>query len=457
MKTEKILWLLLLSFLLILVISGYAKATVKYSVGNDRITVTGNETLYSVYQADVSGGWNQITLSDTNVYTIDCLIRIADGNTMGNLTIENNVTNLIKDIDTNNPYFEVYDNKGYLEILNSTFYCKDDTQGFKFIENDHYLKIYQSSYFNYYANIGHIKAQNNGLRLYIDDSIAYGIDINTGAQSNMKFMINNTMFFGDNVRATVCLNSDMEFVNCTFKDKTDCGIYAYVQGSGDFINLTGIRFENCAYAVRIFNFKDYFQFIDCSFINTPYISRSGTELDTYVSNTFNLQTDTNARVTLFNRTGSIVFNVSSGNDGNISEQIVRCIVLNQTKGNYYHTPFTLRIVKDGYVTYNHSFNNSLQPMNYQIFLISEDSLTIIEMSNIIIDPSFYFALFFILIVLLMFLRVNPIEVFLLSLFVGLIGFYMYLEIDTFGYSVFLMLFASLSILGVLRTLIISFR
>lgn len=349
--------------------------TVTYDGATDIIEVTGGSvavpiTFEQVYQADVTNSWNQIYKYNDSVYCVNCSIYIGNATDDGFLSVIGaNVIN-VKDYAAWAFFFKVIDDRGYLYISDSLFdNINPGKQVIQFIHNMNYTYCYNTTFMgsNDYSDMM-VRHQDTDATdmFYFERCSFYDCKVRTiGSQYMSTF--ESCSFVGSNYAFEQ--SNQVNIYNCTFNSMS----YGFYELAGNV--------SDC-----VFRDIDYYY----SMYGSPAIVHNAIDIVTdirdnqfrvkwqaapcgivYRYNTFNLRTQPYAKVILKNCTGSEIFNVNADVDGVISEYTVLVTTHKSTYGEYGYlanTPFTLLINRTGYITYNSTFNNSFEKMNYIINL-----------------------------------------------------------------------------------------
>jgi len=336
--------------------------TLTYNSGIRKIYVQNDDyTLDEIYQASETNGWNVIHKYNGSLYSVDCYFEIANNGNPASITMESVIvranytladqifttwtdggsvyfSNCTLDIKNASlvPFF-ARAGQGYFEVKNSAFYLHD-TQWRIFLSDDSYLEDC------IFSKIGIIYTSYSNNLFLLGGNVGFEPHSNTVA-TNITFRQYTLAirdWYGDGYF------KDVFFDSCT----TD----VYVgDGVGDYCILVDVVSED----------SDNSLVVDVQ--GGAFVDRR---------NTFDLTTEPLANITLYNCTGDVVFSCDADANGDIDEREVSVAYYESDGSNYRAlTPFRLVISKDGYQTYNATFNNSLQPMNYNIQLQEKTTIS----------------------------------------------------------------------------------
>lgn len=355
---KKILIPLLFSiFILMPIIS----ASWTYDNGTPKLTIQneGNITLEDIYQQDVSNGWNHFYRLYEGVYNTTMQIVFVNTylNTDNELFIINHTVNNMLDFTGT---------KQRLNATNTTFYFIGLPSQNNIRTSNTEIYINGCTFDNIPSN-DRFFLIGTGCSGYINDTIF----------NNVTFQARSNIIY----RNVFTLGSHQGFSSYGF----DCTINDILSMYGD----VGFKYHANAYDVTLIDctffdngYDIYYQedenynltLIDCDFGNTLTINWAGVGAgngEVYINNTFNLITEPNSNIRLYNSTGVLILDLTSNATGRITEQnieVMRYIYSNPIETRIYNTPFRLIINKSGYIEYNETFNNSFKPINYQIGL-----------------------------------------------------------------------------------------
>jgi len=351
--------------------------TVTFSGVSNTIYITGGTegapiTMTDVYNADQANGWGRVFKYNNSMYRINCYIDIGNSTEVGNFSIEDEHLEMYDQTATANDYFKIREGSRMF-CFKSSFYHLRQGGDDRFMDTDNgddytLLEIERCSIFHSVSNPLYI--DNWDGNVFINDTTSHGL----APRYDGNFVFKNTTmlstYYGFRECAPIVDNYKMTATYCIAHPR------ARVDGEFNITNsIFGDTNSNERPMVLIYGTKPtlILRLVDCTSLHSSNLFRTdrggswGSDL-WYRSNTFNLETEANASVKLYNQTGILVLNVTSGEDGKITEQIVDVIGHSNTTDYIYYTPFRLVISKEGYRTYNATFNNSLEPINYKIYL-----------------------------------------------------------------------------------------
>lgn len=354
-----------------------SEAVVNYNAGTNTITVTGGTvaapvTMTDVYNADITGGWNVIYKYNASMYRVNCYIDIGNGVTPTNFTINSEHLEWYDQTTVSNDYFDIEDVTKTV-FFKSSFYCIRQGGDDRFIWtdlNDENIEVEIDQCSIFHSTSSPLYLRNYDGRVFINDSTSYGL---------APYMPGHYEFQNSTMLSTYYGFRDCSpIVNNFYMTASTYVLHPHNRVSGKYNITNAIMGDtNNAQIPTVLIYATLpsldLRLIDCTSTHTSNLFKTswggGYQSDAWNrSNTFNLVTEPNANVKLYDINNNLLFNINSDNNGTITEQVIDVITHNDTIEYTWHSPFTLIITKPGYQKYTATFNNSLQKIDYIINL-----------------------------------------------------------------------------------------
>jgi len=355
-------------------------STITYSGATDNIVVTGGTegvpvTFTDIYNADVAGGWGQVSRQGTIQFFIECRVTLGDSSTP---TYFADTTKEV--VSSSSTYgFVVYNYANFRlgQVLNLA--TKSTTRGCTVYSNIEQL-IYSDS-------LGVVNIYSSTL---IGNSVLSYCSIELHGANDLY----NNLFIG--VEPGACPTIDV--FNClssnvpSYAYDTCAGIFDRVAITGASwplafrtlsLTFTGLYMRQWTYAMfRMINSAANQYFINLDNGDVPWViawygTNTGIIYRQYSFNVFlrvySGEIMSGANVTLFDKNLGKVFSKLTEDNGSIIQQIVTRGFYNQTGGNtlYDYGPFTLNVTKAGYQTYSYTNMTLDEPIDWRISLSPE--------------------------------------------------------------------------------------